>query len=134
MDVLAYFLYNLAIIVASPVIGAYYLLRLWRRGFSLSGAGERLGFLRALPAPEPGGRLWLHAVSVGEVGVAVGRGFQSAARLGVAGFPQIVQRHHRATRADAHAFENPLVGRADIELFEERVGDLVFRMKVSQTV
>ncbi len=70
MDVLAYFLYNVAIIVASPIIGAYYLLRLWRRGLPLSGAGERLGFLRVLPPPEPEGRLWLHAVSVGEVGVA----------------------------------------------------------------
>ncbi len=70
MDVLAYFLYNLALIIASPAIGGYYLLRLWRRGLPLSGIGERLGFVRVLSPPGPEGRLWLHAVSVGEVGVA----------------------------------------------------------------
>ncbi len=70
MDALAYFLYNLAIVIGSPFIGGYYLLRLWRRGLPLSGVGERLGFLRVLPSPGPEKRLWLHAVSVGEVGVA----------------------------------------------------------------
>jgi 3-deoxy-D-manno-octulosonic-acid transferase len=69
MDVLAYFLYNLAIAIASPFIGGYYLLRLWRRGLPLSSIGERLGFVRVLSPPGPEGRLWLHAVSVGEVGV-----------------------------------------------------------------
>ena len=70
METLAYFLYNLAIIISSPFIAAYYLLRLWRRGLPLSGLRERLGFLRVLPQTGPEGRLWLHAVSVGEVGVA----------------------------------------------------------------
>ncbi len=70
MEALAYFLYNLVIIIGSPLIGGYYILRLWRRGLPLSSAGERMGRLKALSPPGPEGRLWLHAVSVGEVGVA----------------------------------------------------------------
>ena len=63
------FLYNLVILLISPVLLVYFLIRLWFRGFDLRAVRERFGFLPDLPDAE-GGRLWLHAVSVGEVGVA----------------------------------------------------------------
>ncbi|MCE2453379.1 MAG: 3-deoxy-D-manno-octulosonic acid transferase [Nitrospinae bacterium] len=63
------FLYNVVILLISPVLLVYFLVRLWLRGFDLRAVRERFGFLPGLPDAE-GGRLWLHAVSVGEVGVA----------------------------------------------------------------
>ncbi len=63
------FLYNVVILLISPVLLVYFLVRLWVRGFDLRAVRERFGFLPGLPDAE-GGRLWLHAVSVGEVGVA----------------------------------------------------------------
>ena len=63
------FLYNLFLLLVSPVLLVYFLIRLWLRGFDLRAVRERFGFLPELPDAE-GGRLWLHAVSVGEVGVA----------------------------------------------------------------
>jgi len=74
MNLLAYILYNAAIILFSPFVGLYYLAhfwkRVWKRGFSIISVGERLGFVRHLRSAEESGRLWLHAVSVGETGVA----------------------------------------------------------------
>ena len=61
--------YNLVILLISPALLVYFLIRLWLRGFDLRAVRERFGFLPDLPDAE-GGRLWLHAVSVGEVGVA----------------------------------------------------------------
>ena len=63
------FLYNLFLLLVSPVLLVYFLIRLWLRGFDLRAVRERFGFPPGLPDAE-GGRLWLHAVSVGEVGVA----------------------------------------------------------------
>lgn len=63
------FLYNLAIVLLSPVFLGYFLLRLCLRGRGAPALGQRLGFPPELP-DAAGGRLWLHAVSVGEVGVA----------------------------------------------------------------
>ena len=63
------FLYNLVILLISPVLLVYFLIRLWLRGFDLRAVRERFGFPPELPDAE-GRRLWLHAVSVGEVGVA----------------------------------------------------------------
>ena len=63
------FLYNLVLLFVSPVLLVYFLIRLWLRGFDLRAVRERFGFLPELPGAEEG-RLWLHAVSVGEVGVA----------------------------------------------------------------
>ena len=63
------FLYNLVLLLVSPVLLVYFLVRLWLRGFDLRAVRERFGFPPGLPDAE-GGRLWLHAVSVGEVGVA----------------------------------------------------------------
>ncbi len=70
MDTLALILYNAVIFLASPLIGVYYLIHTWTRGHSLVGTRERLGFVRSLPPVDEEGRVWLHAVSVGEVGVA----------------------------------------------------------------
>ena len=63
------FLYNLVILLISPALLVYFLIRLWLRGFDLGAVRERFGFLPELPDAGEG-RLWLHAVSVGEVGVA----------------------------------------------------------------
>ena len=63
------FLYNVVILLISPVLLVYFLIRLWFRGFDLRAVRDRFGFLPELPDTE-GERLWLHAVSVGEVGVA----------------------------------------------------------------
>lgn len=52
------------LLAASP----YYVWRMARRGGYGGGFGERLGFLPRLPAKAPGrARLWIQAVSVGEV-------------------------------------------------------------------
>ncbi|MDE0331281.1 MAG: 3-deoxy-D-manno-octulosonic acid transferase [Nitrospinae bacterium] len=62
-------LYNFVILLISPALLVYFLIRVWLRGFNLRAVRERFGFLPELP-DAGGGRLWLHAVSVGEVGVA----------------------------------------------------------------
>jgi 3-deoxy-D-manno-octulosonic-acid transferase len=57
-------LFPFALIVASP----YYLLRMRRRGGYGRGFGQRFGSVPALPPRKPGvRRVWLQAVSVGEV-------------------------------------------------------------------
>ncbi len=65
-EALARGLYALALWLATPL----YLARLWWRGRAEPGyrshLGERLGF----GPPEPPGRLWLHAVSLGETKAA----------------------------------------------------------------
>ena len=67
-EVLARAAYALLLRLATPV----YLLRLWWRGRREAGyrqhIGERLGFFDGEPVP---GRLWLHAVSLGETRAAV---------------------------------------------------------------
>ena len=63
------FFYNVLILLASPVLLVFFLLRLRRRGFDFRALRDGFG----LPPRSPdaaGERLWLHAVSVGEVGVA----------------------------------------------------------------
>ncbi len=63
------FLYNLVLLFVSPALLVYFFVRLWLRGFELRAVRERFGFPPELPDSAEG-RLWLHAVSVGEVGVA----------------------------------------------------------------
>lgn len=70
MEFLVYIIYNSAILLLSPLIVFYFFIRLWQRGRSMDGMAERLGFVHHLRPAEDGGRLWLHAVSVGEAGVA----------------------------------------------------------------
>ncbi len=63
------FLYNVLVFLASPVLFVWLLVRLWLRGGGLRAMRERFGLVPRLPQAG-GGRLWVHAVSVGEVGVA----------------------------------------------------------------
>ena len=64
-------LYNLLLILAAPLLAGYALWRLIGRGKSRSGWRERLGFVPPAARYRPGGpRIWLHGVSVGEIGVA----------------------------------------------------------------
>jgi 3-deoxy-D-manno-octulosonic-acid transferase len=78
-----YFLYRLLTAAGMLVLAPYFALRGWRRGEPLGALRERLGILppeilsraAALPAAgdrhgtrnDPGGAVWIHAVSVGEV-------------------------------------------------------------------
>lgn len=58
--------YNLALLIASPLLLAYLTYRLAWRGKSREGFRERLGWSPRLPVA-PAGRVWLHAVSAGEM-------------------------------------------------------------------
>jgi 3-deoxy-D-manno-octulosonic-acid transferase len=60
-------LYNLLLLLASPLLAAYLAYRLVVKGKSREGFSQRLGWAPRLGAPPPGGRIWLHAVSAGEV-------------------------------------------------------------------
>ena len=64
-------IYNVAFFTFFLVTGAYFLWRLWRRGKLLPQFGQRFGFY----APDVRARLrsdlWIHAVSVGEVMIAL---------------------------------------------------------------
>lgn len=70
MESLVFIIYNSAILLLSPLFVLYFFIHSWRRGRSMGGMAERLGFVRHLPPAGEDGRLWLHAVSVGEAGVA----------------------------------------------------------------
>ena len=64
-------LYNLALIVGAPMLAGYAWWRVIGRGKSRTGWAERFGFVPAAARYRPGGpRIWLHGVSVGEIGVA----------------------------------------------------------------
>jgi len=64
-------LYNIALLAAAPLLGLYLLWRVVGRGKSRTGWRERLGFVpRAARYRAGGPRIWLHAVSVGEVAAA----------------------------------------------------------------
>ncbi len=71
--IMAYLLYDLALLLSSLVLVPYYLIRGLRYGKSRHGIRERLGFFK----PEQLARLdrrhviWIHAVSVGETRAAV---------------------------------------------------------------
>lgn len=63
-------LYNLLLFLASPALGLYLAYRLLIKGKSREGFLQRLGFSPRLGPPGRGGRVWLHAVSAGEVAAA----------------------------------------------------------------
>ena len=69
------FVYNLLFVPVLLLLLPGYLLRMVRRGGWRRGFGERFGFypaeLRARLAEEPEGRVWVQAVSVGEMLVAL---------------------------------------------------------------
>lgn len=60
-------LYNLLLLLLSPLLALYLAYRLVVKGKSRAGFGERLGWAPRLGKPGRGGRVWLHAVSAGEV-------------------------------------------------------------------
>ncbi|HEU4752967.1 MAG TPA: glycosyltransferase N-terminal domain-containing protein, partial [Armatimonadota bacterium] len=59
-------LYNLLLLLASPLLGLYLGYRLVIKGKSREGFAQRLGWAPRL-RPAGKGRVWLHAVSAGEV-------------------------------------------------------------------
>ncbi len=61
------FLYNLLLLAASPLLLVYLTYRLVIRGKSREGLPQRLGWAPSLGPPPTAGRVWLHAVSAGEV-------------------------------------------------------------------
>lgn len=61
------FLYNLALTLLAPAALPWWLLRSRAKGQPWSSLPERLGRLDAPRNRTPGGSIWLHAVSVGEV-------------------------------------------------------------------
>jgi tetraacyldisaccharide 4'-kinase len=61
-------LYNIALTLLAPLLAAYLLWRMAGRGKSRGGWGERLGRVPPQARYRPGGpRVWIHAVSAGEV-------------------------------------------------------------------
>ena len=66
----AYALYTAGLYFFSPALTAYYAFRVRKRRMGLAGMGERFGGAPELPPSEKEGRLWIHAVSMGEMGVA----------------------------------------------------------------
>lgn len=60
-------LYNLVLLLGSPLLALYLAHRLWIKGKSREGFSQRLGLAPRLGSPPAGGRVWLHAVSAGEV-------------------------------------------------------------------
>ena len=70
MTAFIFFLYRLGLWLFSPLLLLVFLVRGWGRGRPLEGFGERFGRIPPLPPPGSGGRIWIHAVSVGEMGVA----------------------------------------------------------------
>lgn len=65
--------YNILFAVFFWLSAPWYFLKLWRRGNWKAGFGQRFGFYGPEVAAQIGNRpvLWLHAVSVGEVGVCL---------------------------------------------------------------
>ena len=59
--------YNLLLLLAGPLLALYLLYRLGVQGKSRDGLLQRLGASPRLGPPPAAGRLWLHAVSAGEV-------------------------------------------------------------------
>jgi tetraacyldisaccharide 4'-kinase len=66
-----YLLYNLALLLAAPVISLYFLVRVRKDRRYARAFSERLGKLPFSPEVTPAASIWFHAVSVGEVLSAV---------------------------------------------------------------
>ena len=64
---MAYFLYNLLLLLIAPLAVAYVFFRALGKGLPASRFQERLGILPRLFHQTSGAAIWLHAVSVGEV-------------------------------------------------------------------
>src|SRR3546814_6991387 len=66
--------------------------------------------------------------------VAVQRGFDGLARVGIAGGLDVIERQYRAPTLDADPIHDPVAIGADIEITQECVVDDVFRMEVAKAV
>src|SRR5688500_1995151 len=60
-------IYNLALLFLSPLVAVYLAHRLWIQGKGREGFRQRLGLAPRRGEPAAQGRVWLHAVSAGEV-------------------------------------------------------------------
>ena len=67
---MSFFLYNLLLWITSPFLLLFFTYRTWKRNESLTSLSERFGFHGFELKKKYGKKLWLHAVSVGEVKVA----------------------------------------------------------------
>ena len=69
-----WFIYNVVFALGYPLMAPYYLARMWRRGGYRRGFLERFARYRPEVAAKLSGRrrVWVHAVSVGEMFVALG--------------------------------------------------------------
>lgn len=65
-----YALYTAGFCLLSPALAAWYAFRVRKRRMGFAGMGERFGAAPELSPAGEEGRLWIHAVSMGEVGVA----------------------------------------------------------------
>src|SRR5262245_6657368 len=66
-----YRIYSLILgLLALAYLPRFLVRKVWGAGYRVA-LRERLGFVRVPPPPMPGGRFWVHAVSVGEVMAAV---------------------------------------------------------------
>jgi len=66
----AHALYTAALYLFSPALAVYYAFKVRKRRMGFAGMAERFGGAPALPPAGGESRLWLHAVSLGEMGVA----------------------------------------------------------------
>ena len=66
-SVLAYFLYNLLLVLSAPLAAPYIFFRALGKGMPASRFQERLGILPDTFHQTSGAAIWLHAVSVGEL-------------------------------------------------------------------
>jgi 3-deoxy-D-manno-octulosonic-acid transferase len=65
---MALFLYRILFVPAFILLLPYYLWRMWRRGGYAAGMANRFGWMRGLPPkPTNHSRIWIQAVSVGEL-------------------------------------------------------------------
>ena len=67
---MSFFLYNLLLWIFSPFILLFFTYRTWKRNDSLAGLSERFGFHGFESQKKYAKKLWIHAVSVGEVKIA----------------------------------------------------------------
>src|SRR4051794_24326420 len=66
-EILMPLIYNLLLLACSPLLAVYLTYRLLVKGKSREGFLQRLGLAPRLGEAPAAGRVWLHAVSAGEV-------------------------------------------------------------------
>src|ERR1700723_3142989 len=103
--------YNVGFVTFFSFTGAFFLRRLWRRGKLLPQFGQGFGFYArdVRERLKPGADLWIHAVSVGEVNIALVlirrmRELQPALRVVVSTTPATGFARAKAQLEDAQTF------------------------------